>query len=345
LTRIARKIKREYDVKPLQATAVQLKKAVENTWDSQRHFYHYQDSYAHTSFIGETLLTVFGSGISQPEKMLKHPQRLIIEIQSNDESATKPVSITIHGGSQQGSIVETASTYNLLWIHGKACLTTKNIFTSIDKFQLDGLSPKDQVTLSTLGLDQEDITLWSPIWAQIPSQRRVRSFIKDRLNKENRDRFPFGLPAVFNRSIKTSLAVCQEVYMPWNQIIGEGLLAYGFRAEAAQLVTRLMSAVIHSLKKHKAFYRLYHSATGESAGERNAIGGLAPVGLFLETLGIQLLPQNSVIVSGFSPFNWPVTIKYRGMRVIREEKITHVFFPNGQTTSVSSSGNHLVSLT
>ena len=133
--------------------------------------------------------------------------------------------------------------------------------------------------------------------------------------------------------------------MPWNQIVGEGLLAYGMRAEAAQLVTRLMNAVTQSLTKHKAFYRLYHSATGEPAGERNAIGGLAPVGLFLETLGIHLLPQNSVIVSGFSPFSWPVTIKYRGMKVIRDEKKTQVTFPNGQTTSISGSGTHLVSLT
>ena len=103
LTQIARTIKRESEVKPLQAAAGQLKKAVENTWDSRRHFYHYQDINSHSSFPGETLFTVLGSGTTQPKKTLKHPQRLIIEIQANDESATKPVSLTIHGASQGGS--------------------------------------------------------------------------------------------------------------------------------------------------------------------------------------------------------------------------------------------------
>ena len=40
------------------------------------------------------------------------------------------------------------------------------------------------------------------------------------------------------------LKVCRNVNMIWNTLVGEGLVRYGYRGEAAELVTRNMQAVI-----------------------------------------------------------------------------------------------------
>ena len=132
--------------------------------------------------------------------------------------------------------------------------------------------------------------------------------------------------------------------MVWNSLIGEGLLAYGYREQAADLVGRLMSGLILSLKNDAAFRRSYHAEQGSGSGEWNILSGLAPLGLFLETLGVQLFSPWKVLVQGNNPFPWPVTVKYRGITVVRQEKQTVVTFPDGQSALVAGPGPRLVSL-
>jgi hypothetical protein len=132
--------------------------------------------------------------------------------------------------------------------------------------------------------------------------------------------------------------------MPWNEMVGEGLLAYGYRDEAAALVRRLMSAVIQNLKQKRAFSQAYHADNGEGLGERNTLSGLAPLGLFLETLGVRLYTANQVSLSGFNPFPWPVTVKYRGLTILRRKDSTILTFPGGQTTTIEDPSPQMVSL-
>jgi hypothetical protein len=51
-----------------------------------------------------------------------------------------------------------------------------------------------------------------------------------------------------------------------------------------------------------------------------------------------------VVITGFNPFPWPVTIKYRGMTVLRQKEKTLVIFPDGQTVNVNDPGSRLISL-
>jgi hypothetical protein len=131
--------------------------------------------------------------------------------------------------------------------------------------------------------------------------------------------------------------------MPWNTLIGEGLLSYGLREEAAGLTARLMAAVIQNLKQEHAFAHAYHATSGAGSGERNPVQGLAPLGLFLDTLGVQIeSPRGSpgvstglqVVLSGKNPFPWPVTVKYRGLTITRQADQSVIVFPNGQTVTL-----------
>jgi len=138
--------------------------------------------------------------------------------------------------------------------------------------------------------------------------------------------------------------VSMSVHMPWNALICEGMLRYGFRTEAVRLLTRLMHPIIMNLKLHHSFYQRYHGQRGAGLGERNSLQGLAPVGLFLEVLGVRLLSATRVRLEHRNVFPWPVTIRYRGLTVARGLDRTVVTFPNGQSTTVRERTTCIVSM-
>jgi hypothetical protein len=163
------------------------------------------------------------------------------------------------------------------------------------------------------------------------------------INAERFDR-PFGIPACPRVSRKDAETTCLSVYLPWNQLICEGLLAYGFRKEAARLVTHMMAGIIKNLKENRAFYQRYHAETGQGLGERNALSGLAPVGLFLQVLGVQILSSTRIRLEGENPFPWPVTVQYKGLKILRGLERTEVTFPNGKIVIVDDPAPCIVSL-
>lgn len=344
LTQIAQKIGEQAALHDLKLAASRLRKEVEACWDPKRKTHRYRDRDTHLSLPGEILAKTAGNGFLAVNRDFSQPRRLVIEVFAGDET-TRPAMISVQGETTTGLKGETIQARSFLWIQGRACLTTQNTFVRVDGLRIEGLSLLDKITVRTLNLTHEDITLLLPLWAHIPSPQRSKSLVKNQLQLGGPYHHTYGLSACPNLKQKPLPGICPEIYLPWNQLIGEGLLAYGFRQEAADLVSHILDAVASSLQQNKAFFRLYHVETGEASGERNALGGLAPVGLFLETLGIHFLSSTAIIVSGFSPFSQPVTIKYRGLKVIRAEKHTQIMFPDGQTTSITGSGTHLVTLT
>jgi hypothetical protein len=65
----------------------------------------------------------------------------------------------------------------------------------------------------------------------------------------------------------------------------------------------------------------------KTSGEWNTINGLAPLGLFLKTVGIRQIGKNEVILDGINPFPWPVTVKYQGMTITCHSQDVVVHFP------------------
>src|SRR5690606_32510626 len=116
----------------------------------------------------------------------------------------------------------------------------------------------------------EDITLGLPLWAGALEKQRAYALVgRNVMTAERFDR-PFGLPLLPYALNKESETVSLSVSLPWNMLIAEGLLAYGFRAEATRLTAHLMNAVIQNLKQNRTFYQRYHAEKGSGLGERNA---------------------------------------------------------------------------
>jgi hypothetical protein len=127
-------------------------------------------------------------------------------------------------------------------------------------------------------------------------------------------------------------------------LIGEGLLRYGFRSDAARLVAHVMTGIIQNLKQNHAFFARYHAEKGTGIGKRNALSGLAPVGLFLQVLGVEIVSATKVRLEGENPFPWDVTTGYKGLKVIRRTSETEVVFANGKSVTVTGTEPTVIEL-
>jgi hypothetical protein len=105
-----------------------------------------------------------------------------------------------------------------------------------------------------------------------------------------------------------------------------------------------MDAIILNLKQQGDFRQYYDVTTGKGFGEYNTLWGLAPLGLFLDVLGVRLISPQKVGLVGINPFPWPVTVKYRGLTILRSTEKTQVVFPDGQVITVDDPEPRIVVL-
>ncbi len=204
------------------------------------------------------------------------------------------------------------------------------------------MDAEDGLTIARADYLQEDISLLLPLWAGLPDAERARTIVHDCIEKHFLH--DFGLPDFLFDEGDGAPIEMERVSALWNQLIGEGLLRYGFRSQAVDLMTRMMDAILPTLRSDGEFRQNYQADTGQPQGERNHLYGLPPVGLFLQAAGIRRLGKDCVITQDFNGFPWPVTVKYQGMTVVCRADGTMVTFSNGETVQVTSPGLHRIQL-
>lgn len=343
LIQIARELAIPDSIAHLESRAAVLKSEIESTWESRQACYHYRDRDSHQTATG----TVIGEFSPEDEivldKKFKKPQRLMIVLEIHGE-ATRSARFLIHGTTPTGQSDESITVRMFHWAGSRATATTQNVFIKIDGVEIHGLSPSDKVILKIPDIGQDDITLLLPLWARIPGDRQANNMIKKSILSSKRYWRPFGIAACPAPPSSTEPGPCPNVYLPWVHLIGEGLIAYGYQNETAELIKKVLAAVIRSLKQDHAFYKLYNAENGDRSGDKNVLSGFAPVGLFLQTLGVHIISPTHVIIIGNNPFSRPMTVKFRGLSIVREEKSTTITFPDGQSTRVTGLGAHHISL-
>lgn len=330
----------------LQEREALLRAELDQTWNPKKKIYAYRDYQTHLSLPGELLHTFSGPGRIPSRRRFSQPRRLVIRLQVSEERSYAVV-VTITGFGAEGELAETINPRSFSWHGTLARATTQNTFLALKRIEVQGLDENDQVSILTADLTQEDCSLFLPLWAGAPDAKKAQKLVEDTLLP--RYLRPFGIPLrppdlalqAALPGLHTSLS---SALLPWNQLIGEGLLRYGYRAQAADLVTRLMNAIIPSLKNNQAFYQYYDAETGLAAGERGHLHGLAPIGLFLKTLGLQELTQKEILLDGFNPFSWVVNVQYRKVKLVFYQDRTEITFPRGQTVTINRPGPHRVSL-
>jgi hypothetical protein len=341
LTKIARQVGLEEDVPVFQARADALCQQVESSWNPDQQLYNYRDFATHLSSDGNVLYRLQDTPVSTLRRSFKSPQRLILHFQKHDPT-TRALTVKVTGITLDGETVEEFPSRRWTWLNDRGGCSSQNAFSTIMRVEVDGVDPEDVLVISRADYLQEDISLLLPLWAGIPSPEHAAELVNHCLA----DRFlqPYGIPDYHFDPVGEQFGGLERVTPIWNHLIGEGLIRYGYRAQAVELVTRLMEACIPSLRSNFAFKQSYHPASGQPQGLPNHLRGLPPLGLFLQAAGIRRLGQDFVITQDFNGFPWPITVKYQGMTVTCMAEMTTITFANGEKIQVSSPGIHRVGL-
>jgi len=343
LSRMAARLGQEDQQKQLEEQARSLGSLVETCWDEQAAFYHCRDRESHFSPAGMNLAEQVGSGKLGIRQSFERPLRILVRIEFEGQAVRRP-EIILKGRGGKSVQSEQLARMDFQWGTDRAVATSRSLYTSLSSIAVEGLEKLDRVIVQVMDFSGEDHTLFLPLWAEIPDARRAQELVSGSLSAPDRFGRRFGIPAYPSVLDPQANSACMAVHLPWNQLIGEGLLAYGMRQEAAQLTMRLMDAVVLNLRQQHAFARTYHAETGAGIGERNSLEGLAPLGLFLKVLGVQIRSPICVLVSGKNPFPWPVTVKYRGLTVTRQVDRTEIVFPDGRSHSLNDPTEAVVSV-
>jgi hypothetical protein len=327
-----------------------LRRGVEECWDPGRGCYRLRDRDSHQVPAGHPVGSLKGGGILKIAKPFTQPARLLVIIQFGG-TATRHPEILLKGKMERHLQVEKLERVNFQWSGDRAVATSSSLFTRLDRLETSGLGPKDRITLRTLDLSLSDQTSFLPLWAGLPDEARAQALVEQGVFDSSRFGRPYGIPILAQAPRPSprrapeldAVLFARTVHLPWNVLVGQGMLAYGRREDAARLLARLMGAVIDNLKKQQAFFQAYDAETGMGVGEPNSLAGMAPVGFFLDTLGVQFVSPASVRLRGKNPFPWPVVVKYRGTRVTRRLDSTEVIFPDGKVIALNDPTDALVS--
>jgi hypothetical protein len=336
LAKIANKIgKPEEETALIQAQAEKVKESLEASWNPRASFYSYRDRETGMMTSGKTIARKNGDGNMRPKFESENGVRLLIEIQTKSPGAKRPeVFISEFFAKNSKGDSETISGYQFQWRTGGLVATSQKIFKRIGRVSVIGLEKTDKINVKVVDTTGEDITLGAPLWAGVLEKQRAYAMVGRNIMTAERFDRPFGMPSLPVALNKEAESVSLSVSLPWNVLIAEGLLAYGFRAEATRLTAHLMNAVIQNLKQNRAFYQRYHAEKGTGIGERNSLHGFAPVGLFMQALGVTLLSATKVKLEGKNLFPFAVTIKYKGLTIVRTSEQTTVTFSNGESVIV-----------
>jgi hypothetical protein len=336
LIKIAHVLGREEAIAPLEAFSENLRTAVEASYQARRATYQYWDRETHLSRKGEILKERTGPGELLLDIVFELPNRLLLRMESNEELPTQ-AEVTVHGTLPDGKHrVERIGRDQILWVHGLGTATLQQLYADLEHVQIEGLPKDGKASIEIVDHCKEDHTLLTPLWAEIPEAERAKKIINRKLNKATQYRRRYGIPACPKPPKYPDALICENVWLPWNVMVGEGLLAYGAWGEAVDLVTRLMNGIVENLKREHAFRKHYHADHPQSLGERNALLGLPPISLFINILGVRIISPWKVKLNGFNPYPWPVKLKYRGLIVECNIEETVVTFPDGQSVTVDS---------
>jgi hypothetical protein len=330
----------------IEARAEALRQALEPAWSDKSGLYHHLDRDLHISVSPSSqkkarLGKGKGNFTAEVERTFDPPIRVLVRSQGSEDQS-HAIKVFIHGRGLRGRHrVEklTESDFRWFWSFGTA--TSDRTYAEIERIEVHGVGEKFKTELRVADYGLRDQSGLLPLWAGIPAGERAETMVQKAILDDRYFWRPYGLPncsAKDRRYAADNQGGSGGVWMLWNSMIGEGLVRYGFLDEAAELTQRLMHACIHSLKQDQAFREAYNADEAAGIGETNNIWGVAPLHLYLEVLGVRLISPRKVWVRGQHPFKDPVTIRWRGLKLVCRPKSFEVIFPDGQQIDVSEPG-------
>ncbi len=260
--------------------------------------------------------------------VLKEGVRILVRCAGGQE--TRPViRVVLSGRDGKGAECEEKFlSDDFSWLRGAGTCFSRSAWTRIDSIRAEGPSAGMTFRLEIPDLRREDLSHFLPLWSRSAAHANAERLFA-RLAEGTEFDSPCGLRFVPASDEAAGRESAGGVWMFWNMLMGEAAIRYGKERLALEWIEKWMRAVSGSLRADRSFRSSYDPQQPGGAGPRNSLQGIFPPGLFLAALGVHPVASNRVWVGGRSIFPFPVTIRFKGMLLVREEDSLRVQFPSG----------------
>lgn len=321
----------------LRAKADQLKNALENAYDAKAHSYCYLDVKTGRCDSAQELRLFKRDGNIQLKRNFKAPRRLLLICNAEKESP-KHVEVTLKGTCQAKPVQEKVFV-NFSFLQsaiGRA--TSIELFETLESVEVNGLGHSSSLALCLAGTDQQDISLFMPLWAGVPSAEAAAQIIEQNL-------LPRYLSDAGFTTFPGQADETQNGVSPfWNTFLLESLLKYGYRKEAAQVLNQLYQAIITQWAQSGQINSEISFTTGMGSGEHNSLLGLLPIKPLLNLLSLDSIEKDQVILQGFNDLFAPFTVQYERVMLILTAHSTVIQTVNGSRTEIDQAGHYKILL-
>jgi hypothetical protein len=310
---------------------------LDSMWNDAAGSYLYRDRDTDQTLKGVSLFRGKGDEAFDVKTPLDPPNRLILRIVGGKENPPQHVSVVIEGIDAQGNHVsETVPGGAFAWYYGMGAAVSERVYSQINYIKFEGVIRLYSLEIDTVDLTRQNLTQLLPLWAAVPTKERAGQILKT-LTDPARYWRAFGLPIC--PANDPAFAADNDggsggVWMLWNAMLLEGLLSYGYTAEAVTLLGRLLNAQVKALQQEHAFRGGYNSETGEGLGDIDELDGILPLSLFMQVIGVRILNERKVWAGGPFGLAKPVKVTLFGVEVTRSAKGSTIKFPSGYTREI-----------
>ncbi len=329
LLRISKELQDESDYTWLNEKIELFERSLAEFWSEKNRSYLYRDFQSHNHHPGSALVKFSGPGVYQIGKKTPLPMRLLLSVTNIDEN-TRTLLVTISGVDEHGNLItEKITSRNATWIFGKACYTTKNLFSVIDQVSIVGSQSEIPGELSSIDTDFEDISLLLPLWVRLLPDSIDDDLLFEKINNDyltDQGLVSYLSPTPPNQKFNN------EINPVWNLFILEGLLQNNQR----NLAVKVLTHYLNSLEPGKIGVVSSHWGY--------ALPKLVPIELFLRIIGIRKLTRKDIILEGYSPLPDPVIVKFEGITIVIKGQEYQITTQDGESIKITGPGAHRVEI-
>ena len=314
----------------MQERLERLRALLEEFWTGSRYSYRDRDSHQASEGI-ELLYGGAGDQLHTIERELSPANRVAIRVVGGVSQRPR-IRLRLKGRDENGADCQIeADVDEFLWHNRQGAYISDRALSFVDSIEVDGLSRVYKVHAQTIDCGRLDINHLLPLYAGALPGERAKALVELAMDDRHFWRAN-GLTMVSaaDRNFDPSNGRGGGgIWIYWLSLIGEGMVKSGFRTEATQLVKRVLESLSQILKRDGYLSQFYHADDYQGFGEDHHVGGIAPLGLLHDVIGIRIVSSRKVWVGGEFTWGEPIRIEQHGVTVQRDAGGIRVEFPSG----------------
>ena len=332
LGQIAERLDEKESAQILSKQLAMMETSLEAFWDGKR--YRYRDRDTHISAEADELLhRGAGDQIHELDRTLLMPARVVVRVVGGVSQRPR-ITLKLDGRDENGveCAIEAAAD-EFEWQNRQGVYTTEKPLSHIHRIAVEGLSRVYKVYATTIDSSRLDINALMPLICRRLPPERAAALVALAMDEAHFLR-PNGLTMVSasDRNFDPSNARGGGgIWMYWLSQIGEGMAAAGYRREATALLKRVLDSLARVLAREGKLSQFYHADEAKGFGEDHHIGGIVPLKLLGDLLGVSIVAPDRVWVGGEFTWDEAISVEQHGVLVRRDDKETLIEFPSGHS--------------